>query len=98
MPQSQGGKYFSRPADATRDDAMNPIGMDDAPEEQDEGQSVTITKKPDGSFCTESGGDVQEHPDMASALEALGGAFKQQQDMDTDDGGGQGLDVGEDEY
>lgn len=98
MPTSQGGKYFSRPADASRDDAMNaaPIGMDDAPDEQDEGQSVTITKKPDGSFCTESGGDVQEHPDMASALEALGGAFKQQMDADDDE---QGLEVGsEDQY
>lgn len=83
MPLNQAGtKHFSRPADAMRSDA--PIGMDDAPETDDDqqGQAVTITKKPDGSFCTEQDGEQVEHPDLASALEALGGAFKEQPGMD----------------
>lgn len=88
MPLNQAGKHFSRPADAMRSDA--PIGMDDAPDSDDDqqGQAVTITKKPDGSFCTEQDGDQVEHPDLASALEALGGAFKEQPEMDDAMSGG----------
>lgn len=90
MPMNQGGKFFSNPARGRMQDSMDamPQGDDSS---ADDGQSITVQMKPDGSICTIEGGEEAEHPDLNSAIAAI------QQKFGSDDQGDAG-DENEEQY
>lgn len=90
MPLSQSGKYFANPRHAQQHDEQQ-AGADPNQDPQaqpaDQETSVTITKRPDGSFQTsEDNGQQMDHPDFQSAM------AQAQQCLDPDAGMGPDVD------